>query len=254
MENSILKDAICEIERLKGAECTIREIGGHNYLISDDAYKEIVPDKFSLPSRFDFTSLDGLVQTLKAEIGEIPDKTHTLGTVYVNVETPKRVSVYSGLDEFNRRAVLYQANCPRDGWQQTENWLEHERAMIALQSQFESNEGTAYLLDFLSRVTDENSVSSDDNGVTQTVQVKKGISLAGREQIRPIVSLRPYRTFLEVEQPESAFLIRIKDGCRIGIIEADGGMWQFEARRRIKAYLEESLSELAEAGTVIVAM
>lgn len=254
MENSNLKDAICEIERLKGAECTITEIDGHNYLINGYAYKEIVPDKFTLPSRFDFTSLDGLVQTLKSEIREIPDKTHTSGAVYINVETPKRVTVYSGLDEFNRRAALYQANCPRDGWQQGEKWLEHEKAMIALQSQFEPNEGTAYLLDFLSRITDENSVSSDDNGMTQTIQVKKGVSLAAREQIKPIVPLRPYRTFPEIAQPESNFLIRIREGCEIGIIEADGGMWQLAARKSIKAYLTENLSELVEAGKVIVAM
>ena len=90
--------------------------------------------------------------------------------------------------------------------------------------------------------------------MTQTVQVKKGIALAAREQVRPIVNLRPYRTFLEVEQPESAFLIRVREGMQVGIIEADGGMWKIEARRNIAAYLEKELKELIESGNVVVSL
>lgn len=100
----------------------------------------------------------------------------------------------------------------------------------------------------------DGSIASDDNGMTQTVQVKKGIALAAREQVRPIVNLRPYRTFLEVEQPESAFLIRVREGMQVGIIEADGGMWKIEARRNIAAYLEKELKELIESGNVVVSM
>ena len=38
-----------------------------------------------------------------------------------------------------------------------------------------------------------------------------------------------FRTFLEVEQPESEFLLRVDPDEGIGFFEADGGIWKLEA-------------------------
>lgn len=254
MENTNLKDAISEIETLTKNSVRVQEIDGHHYLLSGDDYKEIKPDREPIPDAVRFKSLDGLVSTMKSELKDVLAATKCGNTLYISVISPTQVNVLTGLDGYNRRAIVYMASQSLLRTWNGENWFDHEEAMIALQSQFSPNEGTAYLLDFLSRVTDENSVQSDDNGMTQTIQVKKGISLAGREQVRPIVSLRPYRTFLEIEQPESAFLIRIKDGCRVGIIEADGGMWEFTARRSVKEYLEKAFEQEIADGAIVVGM
>lgn len=93
----------------------------------------------------------------------------------------------------------------------------------------------------------------NDNGVATTVTTKSGVSLQTNEAIRPIVKLRPYRTFQEVEQPESTFLIRINDRG-ISFIEADGGMWRLTARNTIKAFLEEKLAAEIESGKLVVAL
>ena len=45
--------------------------------------------------------------------------------------------------------------------------------------------------------------------MSQEVEARSGISLKSMLQVRPRVVLRPYRTFLEVEQPESEFLLRM---------------------------------------------
>lgn len=58
-------------------------------------------------------------------------------------------------------------------------------------------------------MTNENSVSTNDNGVTQTVEARQGVALNAVVEIKPRVMLRPFRTFLEVEQPESEFLLRV---------------------------------------------
>lgn len=253
MENTNLKDAIQEISMLARGSSEIHEINGHSYLINNGKYEEITPDRKPQPNTLTFTSLDGLVKTIKSERSDILCAVDGGGTLYISVVSPTRVKVFAGLDEHNRRAEVYCANQESRDWR-GQNWFEHEEAMIVLQSQFAPNDGTEYLLDFLSRITDENSVSSDDNGMTQSVQVKKGIALAGRENIRPIVKLKPYRTFLEVEQPESSFLIRIKDGCKVGIIEADGGMWQFAARNSVKEYLEKAFENEISEGTIVVAL
>ena len=71
----------------------------------------------------------------------------------------------------------------------------------------------------------------------------KGASLAENVTIKPIVKLRPYRTFQEVEQPEGLFLIRIRERG-IAFIEADGGMWKLTARQTVKNWLDERLRSL----------
>lgn len=80
---------------------------------------------------------------------------------------------------------------------------------------------------------------------------QKGVSLQQNATIRPLVHLRPYRTFQELEQPDGLFLIRI-DERGITFVEADGGMWKLSARKTIKAYLETALADQIEAGYAVV--
>lgn len=72
--------------------------------------------------------------------------------------------------------------------------------------------------------------------------------------VKPRVSLRPYRTFQEVEQPESEFLLRLDKDEGVGLFEADGGMWKLRARETVKAFLEAQLAEEVSSGAVIVAL
>lgn len=71
-------------------------------------------------------------------------------------------------------------------------------------------------------------------------------------QIPNPVHLKPYRTFLEVDQPASDFIFRMRDnhGVDCAIFEADGGAWEMEAMQNIKSYLQKELLGL-EQFTVI---
>ena len=253
-EVSIIKDAISKVEELAKSSVIVRDVKSHTFLIDGSSYEEILPDKPSLPTACEFSSLDGLVKMIRKEHTDITAACEVPDVLYVNAVSPNEVRVTTAVDGYNRRAFLYRASYEFSRKWTGQNWFEHEEAMIVLRSQFIQNEGTEYLLSFLSRVSDENSVSSDDNGMTQTVQVKKGIALNAREPVKPIVTLKPYRTFLEVEQPESAFLVRVRDGMQVGIIEADGGMWRIAARRSVAAYLENELKELIDSGFVVVSL
>ena len=46
--------------------------------------------------------------------------------------------------------------------------------------------------------------------------------------------------------------MRLDENGRVGLFEADGGIWKMEAKDNIKAYLEEYLKEYVRKGTVIV--
>lgn len=78
------------------------------------------------------------------------------------------------------------------------------------------------------------------------------VTVAPEEAGRSRVALRPYRTFTEVEQPESEFILRLDDEGRVGLIEADGGAWKMTAKASIAAYFETMLKEEVQSGSVVV--
>jgi len=238
----MLKEAIEKIVNLAGPKTF--EVEGKTY--SSERLVEITPSNPE-PSAIPLYSLYGLTEVLKKELKKVNRP------VFVQIVDWSKIEVFSVLhgDQFSRQ-YLYHVH-PRDLPSLTiGSFLGFDEAMIAFRSKFEQNEGTEYLLDLLSRVTDENKVTSTDNGVTQSVEARTGIALAGRLTITPYVKLRPYRTFLEVQQPESEFLVRVREGGQIGLFESDGGMWKLDARKAIKAYLDESLSAHIAQGDVVV--
>lgn len=136
----------------------------------------------------------------------------------------------------------------RDGFR------EQEKAIIELRSRFAPGEGVDYLLDLLSRISKDSGVTTTDNGVSQTVEARQGVALKSVVTLKSRVPLRPFRTFHEVEQPESEFLLRMDEEGNIGLFEADGGMWKLTARQTVKTFLEAELADLVASGTVCIAL
>ena len=234
----------------------IHHIDGHNFIVDNNGgFAEIVPDSLIKP-RFDAGSLDQLVNAIKGEIDAYSDDFVHAFPIFVNAEGYGTVNCYETVvstryhifREHPYRAMLTDV----PGF--AEGWMDHDKAMIALQCKFQPNEGTEYLLGLLSRIATEGSVTSEDNGISQQVTVHKGVSLVGRENVRPIVKLKPYRTFWEIDQPESEFLVRVKEGGQIGLFEADGGAWKYKARKAIAEYLKEALAKEIERGYVVVSV
>ena len=191
-----------------------------------------------------FHSLDAIAKMLVNEA--VP---HALRFIEVVDATTVRVFTHLDNEDWTRQD-LYTANADIPGF--SDGYRGYEQFVIELRSRFIENTGSKYLLDLLSKIDVNESSVSEDNGVTQQVIVRKGIALKESVVVKPIVSLRPYRTFMEVEQPESEFLVRVDREGSIGLFEADGGMWQQQAKTNIAAWLEKTLAAEIEAGLVIV--
>ena len=230
------------IDKIVGLkETKIFEIGGQTYT---DGHLTMVPIHVDRPECITVSGLDGICQLIRTELAKVGT------TVLVQAKSYKTVEVMTTyLDDFSRN-ILYRAEADVPGLRT--GFRDRETALIELRSLFIPGEGTAYLLDLLSRMTDENSVSTQDNGVTQTVEARQGIALKERVEVRPRVVLQPFRTFLEVDQPESEFLLRVDAEKGIGLFEADGGVWKLEAKKNIAAYFAKNLSDLIEAGQVVI--
>ena len=128
-----------------------------------------------------------------------------------------------------------------------------EEMQIALRTRFQETADAVYAMKLLSDISTGSKVTFNNSGIATSVTAQKGVALQTNEAIRPIVTLRPYRTFQEVEQPESIFLIRVNERG-ISFTEADGGMWKLHAREIVKAFLEAKLADLVASDAVYIAL
>lgn len=120
-------------------------------------------------------------------------------------------------------------------------YLDQESFNVMLQSCFLDVADRARVLSVISNIKEENVKNTSDDGVSQTVVARAGVTTVDYVQVPNPVKLVPFRTFIEVEQPESKFILRLKDGPQAALFEADGGEWRLAAMLRIKAYLEDKL-------------
>lgn len=200
------------------------------------------------PACLNVTTLTALVDYLKSNVDGLD-----MNELLCHVESPKSVVILSNLSKngFNQRKEFVRAKL--DQLQLSLNtFIDGESFNILLQSCFVEPEDPMKATDrekvirYASNVTATAEMNTEDDGITQAVTVRKGIASKGIEILPNPVRLRPYRTFTEVEQPESSFVFRCKDndGVKFALVEADGGAWKGEAMKNIKAFMEQAVPGL----------
>lgn len=231
------RDALQYVVGLKTAE--VLDINGGKY-VDKDVHRV---DKELRASAIQMNTLTSLVDYLKAGVDSMADK------MLVQVVSPMKVIVLSMLDADRKREELVDVEAMIPDFEYG-RYMGNERFIIALQSKFIANDDRALLLQFAGTVKDESIAQYGDDGVTQKATIKTGITSVGDAVVPNPVKLRPFRTFIEVEQPESAFVFRMRQaeghGVECAIFEADGGAWKNAAMKSIKEYLQYELAELPQ--------
>lgn len=242
----MLKEAIEKIAEM--SKPIMEEVDGRMFAVSADCVTEVRPS-VDHPETLGLNSLDGLVKMVKTE-GLNDDN-----PLYITIPSHVRVICFGQFQRKDRsfRQTYYTVDgTDIPGWEERVQ-MPFEEAMIALRTRFQETPDTGYALKLLSEITTGAKITFNDNGVATSVVTKKGIDLQSNQAIRPIVTLKPYRTFQEIEQPASEFLIRVSERG-ITFIEADGGMWKLHARQAIADFLYRALEDEISAGTVVVAL
>lgn len=201
------------------------------------------------PDTLPLHSLDALVKLVRTEA--VKAKT----PLYITIPDHLTVRCFGQPNEEARffRQFYYEAHAADvPGWDEKVQ-MGFEEAQIAMRTRFQETADTIYAMKLLSDICCGAKVVYNDNGIATTVTTQKGVALQSNEQIRPIITLKPYRTFQEVEQPESIFLIRVNERG-ITFTEADGGMWKLKARQTVKAFLEAELDSLVSSEAVFIAL
>ena len=247
----MLKEAIEHIQNTTKPHIVKLDNGHFLIVCSNGDTEEFIP-LVDRPDDIHLDSLDAVVKMVKSEA--LP-YLNGMSPLYITIPTATKVICFASPDRNDAcfRQTFYTANATDvPGWESKVN-LGFEEAQIAMRTRFQETTATLYLQKLLSELTMGSKVTYNDNGIATTVVTRKGVDLQNKETIKPIVKLRPYRTFQEVEQPVSEFLIRVGERG-ISFIEADGGMWKLQARKTVKAFLEEALADEVENQSVIVAL
>lgn len=161
--------------------------------------------------------------------------------VAVHVRTPELVEVVSPLHGEFRARTAFARSSPWLPQHPFEVFVDAERFNVWLQSGFVATANRDEVLDVTSNIREEQVRDSRDSGLAQVVVARTGIARVAEVAVPNPVRLRPYRTFHEVEQPESLFVLRLKDGPTAALFGADGEAWRNEAVASIAKYLRDAL-------------
>jgi hypothetical protein len=121
-------------------------------------------------------------------------------------------------------------------------YYNQEDFIVGLQALFEPTPSRADVLKVVGTIADKQIAEHSDDGVTQHVNATAGLIMVKEIAVPNPVFLKPFRTFREVDQPESPFVLRVrsgKDKPECALFEADGGRWKLAAIQSIKEYLED---------------
>lgn len=189
-------------------------------------------------------SLSGLVEYLQSDFD-------TEETLMIHVQSPTEVVVFDTLNRDSNRNELIKATAmiPSISF---DRWYDAEDFNIKLQSVFVVNADRDVMLKVVGNIKEEAVNTVGDDGVSQSVVAKTGVASVGNVLVPNPVLLKPYRTFVEVDQPASDFIFRMKSGPSCALFEADGGAWKVQAMKNIKEYLQVALEKEFEAGKLVI--
>jgi len=230
-----------EMERVIGEAAKVVVIDGKEYssIILHDPRKP--PPE---PRALAVYTLDSFIAYIKANRDAL-DLTRML----IVIGGPDRLALVGPLHgDFEQRFAYCGAQAPDVLGNLFNNYHDVESFLIRLQTCFMDTPDREYVFRTAGSIRQDSQVLNKDDGVTQRVEVRKGITLNDFQDVRNPVVLAPFRTFPEIPQPESPFILRIIQGPRCMLAEADGGRWRLEAIRSIRAYLENQITDIPILG------
>jgi len=196
------------------------------------------------PDALTVSTLSGLRDYIKENVDGL-----SLDECLVIVNSFDLVSLVSRVTgESNKRHTIVQVELERVERFPFDKWMSPEEFNIRIRAQFIQTPNRDVITDFVSKIDIESGASLEDDGVSQSAMIKKKLHghLGERKEAPVVLSLKPYRTFPEIDQPESEFLFRMREGngmLQIALFEADGGAWRNQARESIYKWLTEQLEE-----------
>lgn len=242
MTDAIPPGAVEAIAALARAGAQAQEIEGRHF--APDRYGELqrLDLNPALPAPLPFSSLDALVQFLQADLARMEED------LLIHVASAWEVAVYSplhGPDDAVRACYAKAEHHQALRGFNFNSWTSLEGLAIALQTCFAPGLGRLEdLQKFTASVRSTSEIGTADDGVSQTVQAKRGIAAVQTTAVNNPWALAPWRSFPEIAQPLSPFVLRFEGSgaeMRAALFETGDQRWTLEAIAAIASYLRGEL-------------
>lgn len=197
-------------------------------------------------------NLSSIVNFIKhawdADLHDIDDTVQKI----IHVEDAGKVNLYSSVcNECMDRQKFMTAEWAGNKFPFGQ-FMDAEKFNILLQTCFMETDDLKVIQQIVGNLRDEAVQNYGDDGVSQSVTIRTGIATVGQVRVPSPAKLRPYRTFLEVEQPASLFLLRMREGGQCALVEADRGLWRETARQNIRNYFKYELKKMVSEHKVVI--
>ena len=217
----------------------VEDVHGIKTTFSSKALVQIKAAPPEEPQAVKVVTLAGFADLITAKLEDAEFPEHFI----IHIQDEETVALKARIsDEFGRRLSLIKAQPVPFRQFKFGEWLPQEEFAIALASLFADIGDKQYVLNMASVLTNDATTTGEDDGFTQRVNIRQGLQLKTGATLKPRVDLAPYRTFPEIDQPVSQFVLRAKcDGSGspyLMLVEADGGRWKIDAIATIKAAVE----------------
>jgi hypothetical protein len=191
-------------------------------------------------------TLQGLVDYIQLDFDLIAQ------TSLIHVASPNDVRLLGEVEgrHFQRPTYVHSHHRSIFGDFAFGRFMPIEKFVISLQCLFEDDGDCSKVLALVGNIQSEVIQTNADDGVSQSVQVREGIRRVQGVEIENPVMLSPKRSFPEIAQTESPFILRLEKGRSgelpaVGLFECDGGAWRLQSIANIKHWLRSELGELA---------
>ena len=234
---------VTEVAALVHPECTVKDvyrkkvvvIGGQKYDYDDPSAPR--PDTLNL------TTLQGVVDYIQS--GKIEHE-----APIIHVESPSVVNIVSPSFGGLRERLVFAKSSPYLPKITVDEYMQLEEFKVMLQYGFVANDDRILLQETIGKVGLGLAAEIKDDGVSQGVATKSGLTRVETSVVNNTYNLIPFRTFSEIIPPVCAFILRLKaekvgDGynVRAALFEADGGAWRPKAVESIGKFLRSKLED-----------
>lgn len=217
----------------------IIEIKGKNYNVLLN--NEITPIKENYKVPIKTNTLTSIIDYISTNPDDLDIK-----ELFIHIYDHSTVTLLSRIKgDFSERTEHIIANYD-EPCKELNEFIGQERFIIKLATLFVPSDERDKIIKMISSVSENNIRTTEDNGISQTVTTKAGVSMLNEQKLPSVVSLWAFRTFTEVTQPKSLFLLRAKKGhesLSYALFEADGGEWKNTAISIIKEWLIDALEK-----------
>jgi hypothetical protein len=187
----------------------------------------------------DVSTLSSIVQYVEANRDKLE-----LENCVLHVETPASVSLLGPLrveaEEIYREHFL-KAEVMDIAVGLLDHYIDSEDFVVGLLSRFVDTPEREDLLKLVASIRSEKVQETTDTGYSQRVELAQGIVLVGAHDIKNPVHLRARRSFVEIEQPDADYVLRLKESPNgkplFALFQADGGAWALAAKKAISDWL-----------------